>query len=85
MAGCTVQTGRNWPTCFGLAQPLRLVAHLSVDRGGRSANDGAGGGPVGSATRRTHLGSWDREVLTGRMSSMAMCGRPEENDGGGGV
>jgi hypothetical protein len=28
MAGCTVQTGRNWPACFKLAQALGLVAHL---------------------------------------------------------
>jgi hypothetical protein len=45
MAGCTVRTGQNWPACFGLAQPLGLVAHLSGDKGGRSAN---GGGPAGS-------------------------------------
>jgi hypothetical protein len=37
MEGCTVQTGQNWPACFGLAQPLGLVAHLSGDKGGRSA------------------------------------------------
>jgi hypothetical protein len=43
MAGCTVQTGRNWSAYFGLAQPLRLVAHLSGDRGGHLANGGAGG------------------------------------------
>jgi hypothetical protein len=48
MAGCTMQTGQNWPTCFRRAQPLGLVAHLSGDRGGRSANGGAGGGPAGS-------------------------------------
>jgi hypothetical protein len=40
-----VQTGRNWSACFGLAQPLGLVAHLSGDKGGRSAN---GGGPASS-------------------------------------
>jgi hypothetical protein len=32
----------------GLAQPLGLVAHLSGDRVGRSANGGAGGSPAGS-------------------------------------
>jgi hypothetical protein len=31
----------------------------------------------------THLGSRDREVLTGRMSSTTRCGRPEGNGGGG--
>jgi hypothetical protein len=31
-----------------LAQPLGLVAHLSGDRGGRSANGGASGGPTSS-------------------------------------
>jgi hypothetical protein len=31
-----------------LAQPLGLVAHLSGHRGGRSANGGAGGDPIGS-------------------------------------
>jgi hypothetical protein len=42
-----MQTGRNWPAYFGLAQPLGLVAHLSGDRVGRSANGGAGDGPAG--------------------------------------
>jgi hypothetical protein len=31
-----------------LAQPLGLVAHLSKDRGGHSANDGVGSGSTGS-------------------------------------
>jgi hypothetical protein len=36
MAGCTVQTGQNWSACFGLAQPLGLVAHLDeVGEGAR--------------------------------------------------
>jgi hypothetical protein len=54
-----------------LAQPLGLVAHLSGDRGGCSA------------MWHTHLGSRDREVLTRRMSSTTMCGRPKGNDCGG--
>jgi hypothetical protein len=37
-----VQTGQNWPACFG------LVAHLSGDSGGRSANDSAGSSPADS-------------------------------------
>jgi hypothetical protein len=53
MVGCTVQMGRNWPACFGLAQPLGPVAHLSGDRGGRSTNGGVGGGPTGSGLPTT--------------------------------
>jgi hypothetical protein len=48
IAGCTVQTGRNWPACFVRAQPLGLVGHLSGDRRVHSTNGGAGGGLVGS-------------------------------------
>jgi hypothetical protein len=36
-----MQTGQNWPAYFG-------VAHLSRDRGGRSANGGASDSPAGS-------------------------------------
>jgi hypothetical protein len=43
-----MQMGRNWLAYFGLAQPLGLVAHLSGDRGGRSANGGASGGSARS-------------------------------------
>jgi hypothetical protein len=57
MAGCTVQTGQNWPACFGLAQPLGLVAHLSGDRGGCSANGGAGGGRCRHGARRSRCGA----------------------------
>jgi hypothetical protein len=101
MAGCTVQTGQKSLAYFGLAQPLGLVAHLSGDRGWRSANGGASGSPTnsdlpapgsvekwcqgGSATWRTHMGRRDREVHTGRTSSMVRCAQPKGNVGGGSV
>jgi hypothetical protein len=97
-----VQTGRNWSACFGLAQPLGLVAHLSGDRGGRSgtatlvaARSDSGGARRRGVARRvrgaraegwwTHFGVAGRKKLTKRTSSMARCGRPEGNGGGGGI
>jgi hypothetical protein len=82
-----VQTGRIQPACFG------LVAQLSGTEQGCSTNDSASGGPAGSGLLAAgsvqggpHLsGGQNREVLTGRMSSVAMCSQPEGNGGGGDV
>jgi hypothetical protein len=49
-----------------LAQPLGLVAHLSGDRGGCSANGGAGGGPAGSGLPAARVGG---EVVLGRLGN----------------
>jgi hypothetical protein len=100
MAGGTVQMGQIQPACFGWPSHFGLVAHHGRTGAGRSANGGAGGGPAGfglpatgvakegrlgsSATRHTRLGV-EKGVLARRTSSVATCGRPEGNSGGGGV
>jgi hypothetical protein len=39
----TVYSGRNRPTCFRLALPLGLVAHLNGNRGAESGSPTAAG------------------------------------------
>jgi hypothetical protein len=71
----TVRLASGWPSHLGW-RPGRL----------RLAGSGVGGEGVlggGLAMRRTHMGSWDMEVLTGRTSSTTRCGWPEGNGGGG--
>jgi hypothetical protein len=81
--------GRIQLACFGWPSHFGLVAHHGRTGAARSTNGGAGssGGALGRLGNTAHPTGGVKKggVLTGRMSSTAMCGRPEGNSGGGGV